>query len=105
MVYRTLYVQEETMPKPANARIEVRVSPAVKARIEYAARLDDTTVSDFMLAAAKERAEDVVRQHHTHTLVPADFFDSLVEALDEPVEANDALTNAIRKSHSRTRQY
>ena len=93
------------MPRPATARIEVRVSPEVKTRIEYAARLDDTSVSDFVLAAAKERAEDVVRQHHTHTLVPAEFFDSLIAALDEPAEANDALVNAVRASHSRTRQF
>jgi uncharacterized protein (DUF1778 family) len=88
----------------ATARIEVRVSPEVKARIEYAASLDDTSVSNFVLAAAKERAEQVVRQHHTHTVVPAEFFDSLIAALDEPAEANDALVKAIRRSRSRTDQ-
>lgn len=88
----------------ANARIEVRVSPAVKARIEYAARLDDTSVSNFILAAAQERAEDVVRQHQTHTSVPAEFFDSLIAALDEPAEANDAMVRAIRRSHDRARK-
>jgi uncharacterized protein (DUF1778 family) len=86
-------------------RIEVRVSPALKARIEYAARLDDTSVSNFILTAAEERAEDVVRQHHSHTLVPADFFNSLLEALDEPAEANEALVRAVRKSHSRAREF
>jgi len=88
----------------ATARIEVRVSPEVKARIEYAASLDDTSVSNFVLAAAKERAEEVVRQHHTHTVVPAEFFDSLIAALDEPAEANDALVKAIRRSRSRADQ-
>lgn len=85
-------------------RIEVRVSPELKARIEYAARLDDTSVSNFILTAAKERAEDVVRQHHSHTLVPAEFFDNLLEALDEPAAANDALVRAVRKSRARARQ-
>lgn len=88
----------------ASARIEVRVSPAVKARIEYAARLDDTSVSSFILDAAKERAEDVVRQHQSHTVVPAEFFDNLIAALDQPDEANDALVKAVRTSHARARR-
>jgi uncharacterized protein (DUF1778 family) len=89
----------------ASARIEVRVSPDVKARIEHAAALDDTSVSNFIIAAAKDRAEEVVRQHQTHTLVPADFFDSLLAALDQPVEANSALTRAVRRSHSRAAEF
>ena len=93
------------MPRPATARIEVRVSPEVKTRIEYAARLDDTSVATSSSLRLRSMPEDVVRQHHTHTLVPADFFDSLIEALDEPAEANDALVNAIRESHSRARQF
>jgi uncharacterized protein (DUF1778 family) len=88
----------------ATARIEVRVSPEVKARIEYAASLDDTSVSNFVLAAAKERADEVVRQHHSHTVVPAEFFDGLIAALDEPAEVNDALVQAIRRSRSRADQ-
>jgi uncharacterized protein (DUF1778 family) len=84
-------------------RIEVRVSAELKARIEYAARLDETSVSNFILTAAKERAEDVVREHHSHTTVPADYFSSLLEALDEPGTANEALVRAVRKSHSRAR--
>lgn len=89
----------------ATARIEVRVSPEVKSRIEYAANLEDSSVSNFIVAAAKARAEDVVRQHHTHTLVPADFFDDLLDALDQQAETNSALTEAVRRSHSRAAQF
>jgi len=88
----------------ATARIELRVSPEVKARIEYAASLEDTSVSNFVLAAARERADEVARQHQTHTVVPAEFFDGLIAALDEPAEANDALVKAIRRSHSHADQ-
>jgi uncharacterized protein (DUF1778 family) len=92
------------MAADATARIEVRVSPDLKRRIEYAARLDDSSVSNFVLAAAKERAEDVVREHHGYTSVPAEFFDNLLAALDEPVAANEALVRAVRRSHSRARR-
>lgn len=85
----------------ATARIEVRVSPEVKARIEDAASLGDTTVSNFVIAAATARADDVLRRHETHTTVPAAFFDDLIASLDEPAQANPALVAAIRRAHTR----
>lgn len=86
----------------AGARIEVRVSPEIKARLERAAELDHhRSLSSFMLDAAQARAEDVLRQHETHTTVPARFFDDLIAALDAPAVANEALTRAARRSHAR----
>ena len=85
----------------ADARIEVRVSAAVKTRIEYAARLDDLSVSGFVVAAAEQHADEVVRRHQKHTVVPADFFDALIAELDEPAVANPALTAAVRRSRAR----
>jgi uncharacterized protein (DUF1778 family) len=89
----------------ATARIEVRVPPQVKARIESAASLEDTTLSSFVVAAVTERADEVVRQHETHTSVPAEFFDALIASLDEPAEVNPALVKAARRSHARAAQF
>lgn len=33
----------------------------------------------------------------THTIVPADYFDRLIAALEEPVETNEALHKAARR--------
>jgi uncharacterized protein (DUF1778 family) len=77
----------------------------VKARIESAAMLEDTTISNFVVAAAAERADEVVRQHETHTSVPAEFFDALIASLDEPAEVNPALAKAAARSRARAAQF
>jgi uncharacterized protein (DUF1778 family) len=89
----------------ATARIEVRVSPEVKSRIESAAALDDTSVSNFVIAAATVRADEVMSQHERHTSVPAGFFDDLIASLDQPAEVNPALAKAARRSHTRAAQF
>ncbi|MGN6243835.1 MAG: DUF1778 domain-containing protein [Motilibacteraceae bacterium] len=61
----------------ATARLEVRVRPEVKARIELAAELARVPVSDFVRSAAEEQADRVLAEHQTQTRVPADFFDAL----------------------------
>jgi uncharacterized protein (DUF1778 family) len=62
-------------------RIEARVEPERAERIRYAAELEDTSVSAFVIEAAADRAEQVIAENR-ETVVPADFFDSLLEALD-----------------------
>jgi uncharacterized protein (DUF1778 family) len=84
----------------ATARLEVRVRPEVKARIERAAELAQVPVSDFVRSAAEERAEAVLAEHQTQTHVPADFFDALLDALDAPPRANPALTKAAERARA-----
>lgn len=88
----------------ATARIEVRVPPQVKARIESAATLADTTLSSFVIAAATERADEIVGHYETHTSVPGELFDALIASLDEPAEINLALVKAARRSPARPAQ-
>jgi uncharacterized protein (DUF1778 family) len=64
-------------------RIESRVSPEARARIEQAAAMAGVSVSSFMVDAAVERAENVIAQHAT-TIVAADYFDALLATLDDP---------------------
>lgn len=83
---------------PATSRLEVRVRPDSKARIERAAELERIPVSDFVRGAAEDRAEQVLREHESHTRVPAAFFDDLLAALDAPARRNPALTDAARRA-------
>lgn len=64
-------------------RVEARVAHDQRERIEQAAKLTNTSLSSFMITAAQEKAERVFAESRS-TLVPQDFFDSLVAALNEP---------------------
>jgi uncharacterized protein (DUF1778 family) len=81
-----------------STRFEFRVRPETKQRIEHAADLVHESASDFVRAAAEQRADEVLREHDVVTIVPAAFFDQLITALDVPPEANAALTRAGRRA-------
>lgn len=78
-------------------RIEARVEPERAERIRYAAALTHTSVSSFVVDAAVEKAEEVIGEER-ETIVPSDFFDSLLEALDEPPEVVPALKRAVDRA-------
>jgi uncharacterized protein (DUF1778 family) len=84
----------------ASARLEVRVRPESKARIERAAALAQVPVSDFVRAAAEERAAQVMAEHEQHTSVPAEFFDELLAALEAPPEPAAALTRGAKRART-----
>lgn len=67
-------------------RVEARLSAEERAQIERAARFAGRSLSSFMVAAAVERADQILAEQ-TVTVVPADYFDRLVAALDEPARA------------------
>jgi uncharacterized protein (DUF1778 family) len=81
----------------ATARLEFRVSPKDKARIERAAELAGEPVTAFARSAAEERADRILREHEATTTVPAKFFDDLMVALDAPAKPNAALRKAAAK--------
>lgn len=78
-------------------RIEARVEPERAERIRYAAELSRTSVSAFVVDAAFEKAERVIAEQR-ETVVPPDFFDSLLEALDEPPQVVPALKRAVDRA-------
>jgi uncharacterized protein (DUF1778 family) len=84
----------------ATARLEVRVRPEVKERIEHAAELAQVPVSDFVRTAAEERADRVLAEHLTQSRVPAAFFDELLEALDAEPQPNPALAAAAARART-----
>lgn len=85
----------------ASARLEFRVRPERKSRIERAADLVHEPVSEFARTAAEEKAERVIREHEATTTVPAEFFDDLLDALDAldaAPRANAALARAAQQA-------
>jgi uncharacterized protein (DUF1778 family) len=77
-------------------RIEARVQPAQKERIEYAASLKGTSVSDFMVQSADAAAMTTIREHETWTLTNEDR-DLLVKALLNPPEPNKRMRAAAAR--------
>jgi uncharacterized protein (DUF1778 family) len=82
-------------------RLEARVSPEQRARLELAATIAGTSVSAFVVDAAVERAEELVAGQMS-TTVPADYFDRLLSAIDEP-DAAPTLTKVARRVNRRPR--
>jgi uncharacterized protein (DUF1778 family) len=82
-------------------RLEARVSPEQRARLEWAASLAGTSVSAFVIDAAVERAEELTAAQLA-TTVPGGYFDRLVAALDSPGEA-PTLVRAARQARQRPR--
>lgn len=67
-------------------RLEARLSVEDRALIERAAAATGVSVSGFLVAAAVRQADEIVATH-SRTVVPSDYFDTLLAALDEPDEA------------------
>ncbi|HEX4016816.1 MAG TPA: DUF1778 domain-containing protein [Frankiaceae bacterium] len=82
----------------ATARLEVRVRPDTKARLERAAEIAQVPLSDFVRTAAEDRADAILREHQNSTTVPAEFFDDLWVALAEPPRRDPALARASRRA-------
>lgn len=82
-------------------RLEARISPEQRATLEWASRLAGTSVSAFVVDAAMERAEELTVEQMS-TTVPADYFDRLIGALDQPDRA-PTLTKAARRAARRPR--
>jgi uncharacterized protein (DUF1778 family) len=81
-------------------RIEARVQPAQKDRIEYAASLKGTSVSDFMVQSADAAAVATIREHETWKLTNEDR-DLFVSALLNPPEPNKRMRAAAARYTAR----
>lgn len=80
---------------PATARLEFRVQPEQKRRLERAAELTNEPLSEFVRGAAEGRAEQVLQEFDARILVPATFFDDMLAALEEPARPNEPLRRAF----------
>lgn len=81
----------------ATARLEFRVTPDNRARIERAAEIAGEPVTAFARSAAEQRAEKILREYEATTTVPTAYFDELLAAFDAPAQPNPALTDAVKR--------
>lgn len=91
------------MARAASERIEIRLRPEQRREVEQASSLLHMTTSDFIREAVAIRAEEVLAEESA-TLVPPDFFDALVTALDEPPRTNPALAAAAERTSEITKR-
>lgn len=78
------------------ARIELRAAPEQEQRIRSAAGLVNQSMTAFMLTAAVERADAVIATWSTTTVSP-EFFDQLLQALDQSPTPNEPFAAAVRR--------
>jgi uncharacterized protein (DUF1778 family) len=80
-----------------DARLELRLDPEVKARLERAATVTRQSTSSFVAEASIAAADKVLASADV-TFMPAEQFDELIAALDVPDEAPGLARLAQRPS-------
>lgn len=78
-------------------RLEMRVTPQQDAVIRQAARLENTTVTAFVLDTVTARAQKVIRKHQDLMLSNA-AFDRFLAELDKPSRAVPQLAKLFERN-------
>jgi len=81
----------------AAERLGFRVTPGVKEHLEAAAMSLGVPLTEFVLGAAQDKADEVLA---AKTVVPSDYFDRLIDALNAPAEENESLRRAASQAPS-----
>ncbi len=76
------------------SRLNIRCDNRARQMLNKAAAYAHVSVSEFILSHALASAEQVIQAHESITLGSADF-EAFLAALDEPVQANAALSRAF----------
>lgn len=96
-----------TIPVPSkltrSSRLETRLLPEQRRRIERAASHKGLSVSDFIVQAADEAAVKTIEQHEAWVLHEADR-DAFIQALLNPREPSERVKAAIKEYKQRIRQ-
>jgi uncharacterized protein (DUF1778 family) len=83
-------------------RVEARLNPDQKRRIEYAASLKGSSISDFLVSSADDAAVRAIEQHELWTLTGRDR-EAFVKALLHPLAPTPRMKAAARRYKSRVR--
>ena len=83
----------ETTDKSRGARLEARISAERKAVLQQAAALSGRTLSEFVVASAREAASRVIQEHETIRLSCTEQI-AFVRALLNPPPPNARLRKA-----------
>lgn len=84
------------MPPTRSQNLNIRVLPRERTLISRAAEAANQTVSEFVLSAARGRAEEVLLDRRTFVL-DEDAFRAFEAALDVPPRDNPALARLLRR--------
>lgn len=79
------------------ARIEARVAPERRERIELAAHLANSSVSAFVVDAADEKAARILDDFRSTTL-SSEYFEAVLASLDAPAVVIPALAKAASRA-------
>lgn len=91
------------MPETASSgseRLNLRLKPAAKRRIEQAAAFEGKTVSSFIVSSALATAERTIREHETLVLSRRDaeiFLDAIVNPPPPNAKLSEALEEHCRR--------
>jgi uncharacterized protein (DUF1778 family) len=83
-------------------RVEARLNPEQKRRIEYAASLKGTSISDFMVSSADDAAVQTIQKHEVWMLTGRDR-EAFVRALLHPSAPTARMKAAVRRYRHRVR--
>jgi uncharacterized protein (DUF1778 family) len=81
-------------------RLNLRLNPAAKRRIEQAAAVEGKTVSSFILSSALATAERTIREHETMVLSRRDA-EVFLDAILDPPTPSAKLRNAFEEHRRR----
>jgi uncharacterized protein (DUF1778 family) len=95
-----LYGAKEKHVAAKAERLEARLTSTQHKQIEQAAALAGESVSSFVVLAALDRADILVRERAS-TVVPAAYFDRLAESLDQPEDVPKLARAAARAKRRR----
>ena len=91
---------DETTPS-STGRLNFRVRSESEARLRLAAEALGLSLTEFVVSSALASADNVLARH---TMVPAEFFDEMMSALDQPWPSSGALRDAAQWTEKYVRQ-
>lgn len=84
-------------------RLNFRIPADIKERVEEAALVTGTTITDFAITALANSAEEAINRHQTRILSNRDR-DIFLQMLDDPSGPNEALRKAARRYKERRKK-
>lgn len=91
-----MYCHRKYMTTTKGDRLQLRVDPAAKRRIERAAEAAHQSVTAFVLQSAELHAEQVLADRMVITLSPLAAA-AFAGALERPAEVNERLATALAR--------
>src|SRR5271154_5941883 len=85
-------------------RVEARLNPAQKRRIEHAASLNGTSISDFIVSSADAAAARTIEQHGVWVLTDRDR-EVFVKALMHPPSLSPRMKAALKRYRKQVRPW